>query len=166
MKKGIRLFVLLLLFMGLTAMAFHRFYAAIYQIHYVPQKKMLQITTRIFVDDLNEGLKKKYHKKTYLGTEKESPEDVVLMQKYLADTFKISIDGKWVALHYLSKELEDAVLVCYYNSKEVKSVKSIRIENSVLTEEFPEQQNIIQYNNDGNKQNLVLTKEVIVGVLN
>jgi len=50
MKKGIRLFVLLFLFMSLTAMAVHRFYAAIYQIHYVPQKKMLQITTRIFVE--------------------------------------------------------------------------------------------------------------------
>lgn len=166
MKKGIRLFVLLFLFMGLTAMAVHRFYAAIYQIHYVPQKKMVQITMRIFVDDLNEGLKNKYHKQTYLGTDRESPEDVVLMQKYLADTFKISIDGKWVALHYLSKELDDAVLVCYYKCKEVTSVKSIRIENSVLTEEFPEQQNIIQYNNDGKKQNLVLTKDVIVGMLN
>lgn len=166
MKKGIKLFVLLFLFMGLTAMAVHRFYAAIYQIHYVPQKKMVQITTRIFIDDLNEGLKNKYHKNTYLGTDKESPEDVVLMQKYIADNFKITIDGKLMALNYLSKELDDTILVCYFNIKEVKSVKSVRIENSVLTDIFPDQQNIIQYNNDGNRHNLVLTNNVTVGMLN
>jgi hypothetical protein len=166
MKKGIKLFVLLFLFMGLTAMAVHRFYAAIYQIHYVPQKKMVQITTRIFIDDLNEGLKNKFHKNTYLGTDKESPEDVVLMQKYIADNFKITIDGKLMALNYLSKELDDTILVCYFNIKEVKSVKSVRIENSVLTDIFPDQQNIIQYNNDGNRHNLVLTNNVTVGMLN
>lgn len=166
MKNGIKLFVLLFLFMGLTAMAVHRFYAAIYQIHYVPQKKMVQITTRIFIDDLNEGLKNKFHKNTYLGTDKESPEDVVLMQKYIADNFKITIDGKLMALNYLSKELDDTILVCYFNIKEVKSVKSVRIENSVLTDIFPDQQNIIQYNNDGNRHNLVLTNNVTVGMLN
>ncbi len=166
MKKGFKLFVLLFLFMGLTAMAVHRFYAAIYQIHYVPQKKMVQITTRIFIDDLNEGLKNKFHKNTYLGTDKESPEDVVLMQKYIADNFKITIDGKLMALNYLSKELDDTILVCYFNIKEVKSVKSVRIENSVLTDIFPDQQNIIQYNNDGNRHNLVLTNNVTVGMLN
>ncbi len=166
MKKGIRIVVMFLLFMGLTSMVVHRFYAAIYQIHYVPQKKMVQITTRIFVDDLNEGLKNKYHKNTYLGTDRETPEDVVLMQKYLSEKFKVTINGKMVKWNYLSNELDTTIMVCYLNVKDIVNVKSIQVENTVLTEVFPDQQNIIQYNNEGNKQNLVLTKDVTVGMLN
>jgi hypothetical protein len=36
---------------------------------------MLQITSRVFADDLNKALEKKYNKKHYIGTAKESPED-------------------------------------------------------------------------------------------
>ena len=48
---------------------------------------MLQITSRIFVDDLNNALEKKYHKKTFLGTEKESVEDVNYFKKIPDRTF-------------------------------------------------------------------------------
>lgn len=38
MKKAIKLSVLLVLFIGLTAMSAHRFYVGIYQVDFVPQK--------------------------------------------------------------------------------------------------------------------------------
>lgn len=55
---------------------------AIFQVNYVPEKKMLQITSRIFIDDLNLALEKKYGKKAFLGTEKESSEDQLILKKY------------------------------------------------------------------------------------
>ena len=67
MKKAIKLSVLLLLFIGLTAMSAHRFYVGIYQVDFVPQKKRLEITTRIFMDDLNDALTKAYKKQTNIG---------------------------------------------------------------------------------------------------
>lgn len=42
MKEAIKLSVLLLLFIGLTAMSAHRFYVGIYQVDFVPQKKDLK----------------------------------------------------------------------------------------------------------------------------
>lgn len=147
-------------------MSLHRFYIAIYQLHYVPQKKMVQITTRIFIDDLNEALKKEYHKKTFVGTENETPEDITLMKKYMTERFKISINGQSKVINYLSNELENNVIICYLNIKDISKISSIEVENSILTELFPEQQNIIQYNNNGQKQNLLLTAETTKGMLN
>ena len=47
----------------LSSFAVHKFYVGMFQMKFVPQKKELHITTRIFVDDLNLALEKKFHKK-------------------------------------------------------------------------------------------------------
>lgn len=66
-----------MLFFGLTSMAAHRFYVAIYQINFVPEKKRLEITTRIFMDDLNDAVTKAYKKNTNIGTEKKHPKTLL-----------------------------------------------------------------------------------------
>ncbi len=155
----------MVLFWSVSSLNSHRFYTAIYQIQYVPQKKMVQITTRIFLDDLNEALQKHYHKKIALGTENESPEDVIWLQKYLSEKFKITINGQPKSLNYLSNELDNNVMVCYLNIKDIHKIVTVEVENSVLTELYSEQQNIIQFNNNGIKQNLLLTSETTKGML-
>ena len=146
-------------------MALHKFYVAIYQINYVPQKKMIQITTRIFIDDLNDALENKFHKKTYIATEKESPEDEVMMKKYIAEKFTLKVNGQLKPMNFLSKELENNVVICYFNIKDVTKINSLEVQNSIITEVYAEQQNIIQSNINGVKENLLLTDEKIKGML-
>jgi hypothetical protein len=149
----------------LTALSYHRFYTAIFQINFVPQKKMVQITTRIFMDDFNDALKNQYHKTTFLGTDKETEADVDLMKKYLAEKFRLTINGKFQPMNYLSKEIEDNVLVCYFKMNEVTKINSLTVENSILIEVHPEQQNIIQFNNNGTKSSLLFSGETTRGIL-
>lgn len=165
MKKLIKTAVLLLFFVGLTSADTHRFYVAIYQIDFSPQKKRVEITTRIFIDDLNDAVTKAYKKSTNIGTEKETPEDIVLLKKYLAENFKLSINGKPKPYNYISSEVESNVVICYLSIKEVSKVTSLEVENSMLTEVHSEQQNIIQFNNNGKKQNLLLSSAITKGML-
>jgi hypothetical protein len=165
MKKLLKMTVLLLLFVGLTAANTHRFYVAIYQIDFVPQKKRVEITTRIFMDDLNDAVSNAYKKSTNIGTEKETPDDIALLKKYLAQNFRISINGKPQAYNYLSSEVESNVVICYLSIKEVTRISSLGVENSLLTEIHSEQQNIIQFNNNGKKQNLLLSSSITKGML-
>ena len=81
-KKIIFYFSLAILFWTLTAFNFHKFYIAIYQIEYAQEKKMLQITSRIFLDDINEVLEQNYKKKTQIGEKNQSNENVTLINKY------------------------------------------------------------------------------------
>lgn len=165
MKKAIKLPVLLLLFIGLTAMSAHRFYVGIYQVDFVPQKKRLEITTRIFMDDLNDALAKAYKKQTNIGDQKETPEDVTLMKKYLSDKFKIYLNGQLKIMNFHSHEEENNVIICYLTVKEVPKITKMEVENSILTELHDEQQNIIQFNNNGKKQNLLLSSSTTKGML-
>lgn len=165
MNKIVKSSLFLLIFIGLTSAVTHRFYVAIYQIDFVPNKKRVEITSRIFMDDLNDAVGKAYKKQTNIGTEKESPEDLVLLKKYFAENFKITINGKPKEYVFLSKETESNVVICYLSIKEVPKIKTLEIENSILIQVHQEQQNIIQFNNNGKKQNLLLSSSITKGML-
>lgn len=163
--KKLRIF---LVFIGVAcsfSFAAHKFYTAIYQIDFVPKKQMVQITARIFHDDLNDALEHKFKTKTFLGTDKETAEDLALLKKYLAEKFTVKINGKTQPMHFHGKDLEDNVMLCYLSCKDIAKVNSLEVQNSILTEIHPEQQNIIQANFNGKKSSLLLGLEKTTGML-
>ena len=81
-KKSTSIF-LFLLFLGLSSFSFHKFYVSIYQVDFVAEKKRVEITARIFMDDLNLALEKEFKIKTHLGEKSETTQDVAFSQKYL-----------------------------------------------------------------------------------
>jgi hypothetical protein len=148
-----------ILFLSLSAFTFHKFYMGVFQVNYVTEKKMIQITSRIFVDDLNNGMEKKYHKKTFIGTERETPADIELLKKYLADNFSVKTDGQLKPITFLSKEVEAGdVLVCYSRIKDIDKFKTIEISNSVLVDWNAEQQNITHVSAFGTKKSVLFTE--------
>jgi hypothetical protein len=126
---------------------------------------MIQITSRIFIDDLNNAIEKRFHAKSYIGTDKETPQDEVAMQKYLAEKFSIKVNGITKPMSFRSKEIEANVLVCYFRITDVSKISKLEIENSALTELNADQQNIIQANISGEKQSLLLTADNFKGML-
>ena len=94
MKKTVVVAFLALVFCSLSAFEIHKFYMAIFQVNYAPEKKMLQITSRIFMDDLNLAIEKKYGKKAFLGTEKESNEDITNLKKYFTENLVFKVNGQ------------------------------------------------------------------------
>ncbi|MFE3870028.1 DUF6702 family protein [Flavobacterium sp. ZS1P70] len=165
MKKIILYTFFGLLILTTSAFSVHKFYMAIYQVNYAPEKKMLQITSRIFVDDLNKALEKKYNKKLNLGTEKEASEEVILLKKYLAENFSIKVNGQSKPMTFLSKEVDGDVLVCYSNIKGVSKIYSVEISNSVLIDWSSEQQNITHITVLGTKNSILFTDSSRNGVL-
>jgi hypothetical protein len=132
---------------------------AIYQVDFVPQKKRIQVTSRIFVDDLNSALEKKFHVKSNIGFTQETPQEEANLKKYLAEKFIIKVNGVTKPMTYLSKELEANVMICYFRIPEISKINSLEIENSLLMEWNSDQQNIIQANLNGEKQSVMLTSD-------
>lgn len=148
-----------ILFLSLSAFAFHKFYVGVYQVEYAAEKKMIQITSRIFIDDLNNALEKKYHKKTFVGTEKETQADVDLFKKYLAENFTIKINSQLKPITFLSKEVESGdVLVSYSRIKDVDKFKTLEISNTILVDWNGEQQNITHISAFGTKRSVLFTE--------
>jgi hypothetical protein len=157
--------LIVIIFLTLSSFGIHKFYVSIYQINYASEKKMLQITSRLFVDDVNAVLYKKFGKKTNLGEKNESLEDVNLMKKYILDNFSLKVNGELKLINYLSKEMEGNVIICYYNIKDISKINSLEVKNSALIDLNSEQQNIIQSTIYGEKQSLLLTEGTLSGML-
>lgn len=151
--------------MSLSSFGVHKFYVSIYQINFVPEKKMLQITSRIFMDDLNYVLEKNFKKRVNIGEPIENEEDVVMMKKYINDNFSIKINGKQKQINFLSKEIDNNVVICYFNVKDISKITSIEIQNKMLLDLNSDQQNIIQTNINGKKKSLMLEGESFTDIL-
>ena len=126
---------------------------------------MLQITARIFVDDLNTAIGKKYTKKINLGSDKETDEDSILLKKYLSEKFSIKINGQSKSMTLLSKEMEGDVLICYLSIKEIPKINALEIYNTVIIEGNSEQQNIMHFNVGGIKNSMLFTESTSKGML-
>lgn len=159
MKNRVVYPLLGILFLSLTAFSFHKFYMGVFQVNYAAEKKMIQITSRIFIDDLNNGMEKKYHQKTFVGTDKETQADIDLLKKYLAENFSIKVNGQSKPITFLSKEVEsNDVLVCYSRIKDIDKIKTIEITNTILVDWNAEQQNITHISAFGTKKSVLFTE--------
>src|SRR5688500_15851022 len=132
MKAVIRIMLLFLLAGGLSSMAAHKFYVAVFQLEYVPAKKVVQMTSRIFIDDLDKELSRKYGMKFYLCTTKEIKQTNDYLKKYFEDKIQIKLNKKPQAIKFLGRETEDDVLICYYTIAAESNVSSLEIKNTVL----------------------------------
>ena len=165
MKKILISSCIILSLLFFSSFAVHKFYVSIYQINYVPEKKMIQITSRIFADDLNTVLNKKFNKKTHAGENLESEEDILLLKKYILENLSIKVNDKLQTINYLSKEIEGNVIICYFNIKNISKIKKFEIQNTALLELNDDQQNIMQLNIFNKKENILFTTNNVKALL-
>ena len=156
---------LLLLFavLFLSSFSAHKFYVSVTQIDYVSNKKRIEITHRIFIDDLEKALLKKYNKKVNLTSTKELPEAEELIKSYLKEKIKVSINKKPQNIEFLARELEGDVLILYTKIAISKKINTFEIYNSLLTEVYADQQNIVHTNINSNKKSILLTNTELQG---
>jgi hypothetical protein len=126
----------------------------------VPNKKRVEITSRIFIDDLEKALTKKYQKKPNITSSNELPEAEEWIKTYIKEKIKVSINKKPQVIEYLAKEVEGDVLIIYTKIAISKKINTFDIYNALLTEVYTDQQNIVHINVNSNKKSILLTNSV------
>lgn len=160
--------LLLLFLLPLLAFTAHKFYVSVTMVEYSEKEKALQLTSRIFIDDLDKLLSERYGIKAALATKKESSQADFYIDKYLRSKIVFRIDGKPVPYKFLGKEYKDDLVICYIEVPgiELNKVKTLEIQNDLLTDLFEEQQNIVHFKLRGQKKSFVLIRENNKGMLN
>ena len=156
MKKSLLLFCIVYFILNTTNA--HPFYVSVTQIDY--KEESLQITLKIFVEDLEKTLIDEGKPKLYIGEKNENTNSTQIIQNYLSDKFSISInDGNLEPYIFIGKEVEDDAVWIYLEVKrKVKNVKSLDIKNTIITEKHESQTNLIHTNISGQKKSLILNK--------
>jgi hypothetical protein len=164
MRKTL-LFLLLPLFAFTVA---HKFYISVTNVGYSDKDKSLQITSRIFIDDMEKVLSERYDIKAQLATEEEMEGAQGLIEKYVRAKFKVEVNGQSVPYDLLAIKYDFDVLICYLEVPDIdlSRTTSIEIQNDILTDVFEEQQNVVHFKIKDKKKSFVLMRDQNKGMLN
>ena len=163
-KLKILLFIIVLSLVSFKTM--HKYYVSLTEIEYVKEERSVQIITRIFIDDFENVLRNRFYEGLTLDTEKENIETNDYIEKYLKDKLKITINHKEFSFNFLGKEYEDDMILCYLEIQNIDRISSIRVENKLLYEMFPDQKNMVRFKIHSVNKTILLIKENDKGVLN
>jgi hypothetical protein len=122
----------------------HPFHVSINEISYNEKESTLEITKKIFSDDLELALKNdglNFHIK-----QKIDPELHKAIQNYLQDKFKIFIDDEYQRLNFLGYEVEEDAVWCYLQIDRINSIKEIAVFDITLFETYSDQVNLVHLN--------------------
>jgi hypothetical protein len=119
------------------------------EIHYKKEKQTMEISHRIFADDLEEAIEKKFGKKCDLF-QPQSAEIDGYVQKYIDETFQVSLDGKTLETKFIGKELDKDALMVYMEIDGIAKPKSIKISDRILFELLKDQTNLIHFHQGKN----------------
>lgn len=160
--------VMAVLILPLLAFTAHKFYVSVTNINYSEKDDALQITSRIFIDDLENVLQERYDIEGKLNSDKESELAEMYLEKYLRSKFVLAINGENRPFDIIGRKYDDDVCIFYLEITDVDlpTVNTIQIENELLTDLYDEQQNVVHFKIKGKKKSFVLIKSDTKGMLN
>lgn len=145
---------------GTMSFALHKYYVSITQVNYSDKDKSIQITCRLFIDDIESTLNTRYGIESKLATKNELKNIDSYVEKYLRNNVKIHINGKETAYNFIGKEYDTDVMKCYLEIPfpEKKNLQTLEISNTLMFDMYPDQQNIIHFKIGDIKKSFVLLK--------
>lgn len=144
----------------------HPIHLSVSEINYSEKDKALQITSRIFLDDLELSIR---------NQRKQPDLDILepgagltteqLISNYVLKNFTVKLDGKLQKLNFLGFEREDPAVICYIEIENVKKFKTIEVKNEVIMETHDDQSNLIHVTYKGPVKSLRLMRDKSSDVL-
>lgn len=134
----------------------HPYYVSVTELKHNPKAQLLEISSRINAEDLENALRKLKSEKLDILNPKSKDEVNVLIAQYIPQHLKIRVNNKAVRLVYLGYEIESEALWCYFEVKQIKTVKNISIQNDILFAEHPEQINMLHVTVQGERKSTKL----------
>lgn len=143
------------LFLGVSGEIAHDFHVSVCQMEYDEQSRALEISHRIFLDDLEEALILQYNdQKIDVLAPNNKQELDSLITDFILENFSISVNGKDTFPTVLGNQINGDVMNVYIEIKNIKKLKSLVIEHKLLMDLFPDQVNLIHFQKGQEKQSL------------
>jgi hypothetical protein len=137
---------LLALSIALFLAPLHDFHSSVTQIDYNAKSKSIQITVRLFTDDLCVALENAGAPKMELGTQSEPPAANEYVEAYLKKHLSFTINGKALEYKYLGKEAQLDAIWCYVEIEKIGKIRKLEVENTLMLTDFEDQTNMVNLN--------------------
>jgi hypothetical protein len=121
----------------------HPLHVSVTDIVHDEKERELEITMRIFTDDLEAAIRAQRNSADLDLLNPAQSTTNELVKDYVLQRFSVSLDGKNQVLNFLGTQVEDDALLCYIQVRAVKKWKTIEVLNSIITEVYDDQSNLV-----------------------
>ena len=134
----------------------HPFYISVTEFNQNAKDNTLEISCKMFAEDLEQILEKNYKKQLDISLDKDKANFDKYIPDYVSKHLVLVIDGKAVKLSYVGYETERESAYCYFQIDGIATLKKIDITNSILQDFNQEQINIMHVVVNGIRKSLKL----------
>lgn len=144
----------------------HPMHVSVTEIEMDEKEKRLEIMMRVFIDDLELTLRQNFRQPELDVLEPKGQSLDNLMQSYLKTRFAIMLDGKSQIVKYLGHERDHEAFIFYIEVEKVKKWKAIQIRNSIITEIYDDQSNLVHVSRGETVRSVRLTRSKPDDIIN
>ena len=154
MKSQLKKSLLIALFSIFIYSFTHKFYVSVFIIEHNEKNKTLEITSQVFLDDMEMMFRNKN-----IELDLYSTSDIIsdsLIKDYFKSVFKIKKNSEILEYEFLGKELFDDILNFYIEVKDINYKDSLIIQNKLLIDLYDSQKNIIHFKSKNNNKSFLM----------
>ena len=137
---------------GISGGNIHPIYMSVTEIEHNAKEKTLEISCKIFTNDLETTLRQHYKGYVDLVNPKDKAAMNKLVNDYIQKHLSVQLEGKPVALQFLGYEQEEEGINSYYQVNNVAAVKKIDITDNILYDYKKEQISLLHVIVNGNRK--------------
>lgn len=158
LNRWMLFFVFLLLCTGGMAWkpAPHPFFISVTEINHNAGAKTVEVSCKVFTDDLEGALKKSLQATVDLSNAAQEERAGTLINQYMQQHLRLGVNGKVVALKFIGFEREAESVYCYFEGADVPLLKKLDVTTSLLHDFTQDQINIIHATAGGRRQSIKL----------
>lgn len=149
---GVLLFVLSLTMFTGFAKKDHPFYVTVIELNHNAKDRNLEISCKLFADDLEAILKKQYKMQIDVSHPKDPKALDKMVNEYCTRHLKMKADGNPLVLQYVGFEKEAESAWCYFQVSGITALKKLEVTTDLLYELYDTQITIMHASVGGTRK--------------
>ena len=121
----------------------HPFFVTVTNVNHNPKTNTLEISCKIFYNDLEKDILKQYNVKIDIINPKNKQEVNNLIALYLKKHIKVVVNNKSYPLNFVGYQIIGDAAWCYLETPKTPKIKTISFKNNILLSLYPQQINIV-----------------------
>lgn len=135
-----------------SAKEVHPYHVGSVEINYNSKTKTFEISARLFLDDLETALNKKYNQSLRFGSDKNKEAINKTLESYFSEYFKLKNNNKFLKINFIGYEEDQEAVNIYLESEITETPKKVETAVSLLYNLYDDQMNIVHIIVNGNRK--------------
>lgn len=135
---------------------FHPFFVSVTEINHNAKAQSVEISCRMFYDDLEHVLEKQYRTRLDIVKPANKPQLEKILSDYIHKHLIIKVDGKVLNPAYMGYEIQEDGAWAYLEVKGIAKAQKIEVHDDLLYSEHAEQINMLHVTVNGERKSTKL----------